>query len=481
MHVSGLAFSPDGRQLYACGWGMGGVKVFDPHRDPRGRSVQPWLEQLAALTFTPDGLRVLGVAWDSGALAYADPFDGAIRVEQWLPVTDVPAWPRGDFAFSSDGRRLAAPTRRDPAVVGIWDVALGQSLASLKGSGGPVTAVSFHPDGRSLATAAVGGPRGSPVVTLWNLASGRAIRSFESGSDRVEALAWSGDGRNLAAGGGKEDGPGWVTVWDAETRAVLGTLKGVGLVKFLAFHLDGTRLAIADHSEMKVHLWDFAAGTLITHPGPKDVSCVGFTPDGKRLAALGYDGNVHLCDARTGDEVLVLRGVGPPPGSGGFTPRMAFSPDGSRIAAHHGITESLNLWDLGPRSSLTAEPEADDLGGWLRRSRALAELGDVAGAEAAFARARAIKGRDMSPWIEHAMSLWRRGDSPQAQDALARAMGSLPDFDRALKWRRDHSNLTQPRWNEELDAFQAESRALLNGPPPELPADVFAPAPPDQP
>jgi tetratricopeptide (TPR) repeat protein len=56
------------------------------------------------------------------------------------------------------------------------------------------------------------------------------------------------------------------------------------------------------------------------------------------------------------------------------------------------------------------------------------------------------------------------------QVAQARA-----DFDRAVNWRRKHPNLTEPRWNEELDAFQAEARALLDGPPPELPADVFAP------
>ena len=56
------------------------------------------------------------------------------------------------------------------------------------------------------------------------------------------------------------------------------------------------------------------------------------------------------------------------------------------------------------------------------------------------------------------------------QIAQARA-----DFDRAVKWRRDHPNLTQPGWSDDLDAFQTEARALLVGPPAELPADVFAP------
>ena len=49
------------------------------------------------------------------------------------------------------------------------------------------------------------------------------------------------------------------------------------------------------------------------------------------------------------------------------------------------------------------------------------------------------------------------------------------DLDRAVRWRRDHPNLTQIGLSDELDAFQAEAWALLDGPPAELPADVFAP------
>ena len=92
----------------------------------------------------------------------------------------------------------------------------------------------------------------------------------------------------------------------------------------MAFHPDGARLAIADYRTRRTS----TSGTsprarVITHPGPRAVSCVEFTPDGKRLAALGYDGDVHLADARTGDEVLVLRTFGPPAGGGGH-----HAPDG---------------------------------------------------------------------------------------------------------------------------------------------------------
>jgi WD40 repeat protein len=340
---------------------MGGVKVFDPARDPRGRSllVQE-VPLVAALTFDRQGKRVLEIGWRDGRLASVDPGAATARIDRVFQVTGSRRWPRGDFAFSRGGGLVAAPTREDASVIGVWDVASGHGVATVRGSGGPVTAVAFSPDGKLLAFAAAGAPKGRPTVTLWDLASGEAIREIEAGPEPVEALTFSDDGRKVAAGGGMRFGAaGWVTTWDAVTGAVLGTLDRVGLVKFLAFHPDGGRLAVADYGQTKVHIWDIGSGTLITRPGPTAISCVRFTPDGKRLAALGYDGNVHLANSETGDEVLVLRGFGPPPGSVGFTPRMAFNPDGSRLAANavdEAIWNRLNFWELGPSSAPAAEP-----------------------------------------------------------------------------------------------------------------------------
>jgi tetratricopeptide (TPR) repeat protein len=81
-----------------------------------------------------------------------------------------------------------------------------------------------------------------------------------------------------------------------------------------------------------------------------------------------------------------------------------------------------------------------------------------------------------------AMAHHQLGQMTQAQADFDRQMAQArADFDRAVCWRRDHLNLPHPHWAAELDAFQAEAQSLLEGPPPELPADVFAPERPSRP
>ena len=137
----------------------------------------------------------------------------------------------------------------------------------------------------------------------------------------------------------------------------------MGQVKYLAFHPDGGLLAIADIGEQKsVHLWDVAAGTLITLPGQRAVSCVAFTPDGRRLASLGYDGSVHLADARTGEQVIVLRSFGPPAGSERLDATAGLQ---RRRLAHRRPSRPFSQ-PLGSRAPLRypqAEPKPDDVSG----------------------------------------------------------------------------------------------------------------------
>src|SRR3954462_6559642 len=78
--------------------------------------------------------------------------------------------------------------------------------------------------------------------------------------------------------------------------ARLGTLRwrpGVALLD-LAWSPDGKWLASADQSLRTVRLWDAKTGRVVRtfwgHRGT--VTQVAFSPDGKRLVSLGYDGAV---------------------------------------------------------------------------------------------------------------------------------------------------------------------------------------------
>jgi hypothetical protein len=68
-----------------------------------------------------------------------------------------------------------------------------------------------------------------------------------------------------------------------------------------------------------------------------------------------------------------------------------------------------------------------------------------------------------------------------ARSRLGQIARARADFDRAVRWRRDHPNLTQLGWSEELDAFQAEAEAVLATPGDQLPSEVFAPSRRDRP
>jgi tetratricopeptide (TPR) repeat protein len=121
----------------------------------------------------------------------------------------------------------------------------------------------------------------------------------------------------------------------------------------VAFSPDGNRMA-SGGNDKAVHVCDARTGKeLLTLRGHTDaVNSVAFSADGARIASGGADKTVRVWDASSGREKLLLKGHTTSVLS------VAFSPDGNRIASASS-NNTLRLWDLfTARPTLTHEKRA---------------------------------------------------------------------------------------------------------------------------
>jgi WD40 repeat protein len=272
------------------------------------------------------GVRAVAYRSDGAALVTASD-DGTVRV--WDAGQRAGAQRMfGRFvAVSPDGRRIA--TAGTDQAVRVWDVRTGKQLLIIQGHAGPVQAVAFSPDGTKLVGGTARPPRGRGGLVA-----------------PPPPLRTEGEEPEPAA----EPAPAApeVCVWDAQSGKELLKLTGhTGDVRCVAFSPDGKRIAsgggVADRDDAprdpvrmvekvsggEVKLWDAETGKeLRSIKGYRDyVTGVAFSPDGSRLAAGSADQSVRVWGPETGDEVLALDGPH------GEVNGIAYAPDGKQIAA----------------------------------------------------------------------------------------------------------------------------------------------------
>ena len=306
----GLAFDRRGR-LLAVTWSDGRLVLYDAMTGTVRRDLGP----------SPVGVfyRPVAVSPDGDRVAFAGP-NFTVQVVNVAGASRPRTVGRHtaqvrDLAFSPDGSRLASASEDRSAKV--WDVGAGRELLTLQGHSSQVTGLDWSPDGEWIAT---GGD--DVTLRLWDARTGRLLMTV---SDIIpESVRFSPDGSHLALAGVG------VVVFQLTGRAV-SRLPVQGMrTTAVAIHPNRPQL-LATATSRGVSLHDLSTqGELWGHNAT--ASHLVFSPDGRRLAAIGSRTNRGV--SSSGPAVLLDTQTGTDLGALGTDSAItgAFDPSGRRLA-----------------------------------------------------------------------------------------------------------------------------------------------------
>jgi WD40 repeat protein/tRNA A-37 threonylcarbamoyl transferase component Bud32 len=220
--------------------------------------------------------------------------DGPSRKSKIVPMNAVTS-----VTFSPDGERIAGAN--SSGVLKVWDTQSGQERMELR----DIASAAFSPDGKRIAGVAGGRPtvwdletKGQPVQLEWPIQTMAARRN---------------------------------AVWDAENQDWVMPPFVPPPSPFQPAPFRNVPLRAAPAHSAPVQLPDaFRSGNW---------NCIGYSPDGKRIAMGSWDKSIKVWDAGSGKQTLTLMW------HGDAVQCMAFSPDSKRIVSGSS-DKTLKVWDV---------------------------------------------------------------------------------------------------------------------------------------
>ncbi|MEW5870615.1 MAG: protein kinase [Chloroflexota bacterium] len=237
-------------------------------------------------------------------------------------------------SFSPDGATLA--TADSEGQLRLWDIQSGVARWVVDGAGSINYGLEFSPDGRYLLTGNWDG-----AALLWGAQTGDLIRQYIS--DRlsvIQEVAFSPDGRYFLAAGRTFERTTAALIWEAETGKEFRAFEMPVGAYSVDYAPDGGSVLTANEDGI-VRIWDVTRGELARQftASAGNLNVGRFSPDGKIILTAGNDGVARLWDALSGEEIQHFTGH-----SDGIM-HAAFSPDGKYVATAS-YDNTVRLWEV---------------------------------------------------------------------------------------------------------------------------------------
>ncbi len=401
-----VTFSPDGQHVATGDAGDGALTIWNATTGRELRTLQSDMnDYIRTAAFSPDGRHLVLPGENAKQLLTI----WSIETGERIAIRDTPELSRGSFlssvAYSPDGQRIAAGTKYGKLFLldgatgaqitasdqlrftishilfsqnGRWLFAAGSSsniyqldveemiqsgdannsvVRSFGGAVNTINTVAYSPDGQGVITADNRG-----TITVWDPNTGEVLRTLREGRNGVKEMALSRDGSLLAARWLR----GRIAIVDTQSGELVTTLRTdepdslYGSIFGIAWSPDGTRIAAIESikSDKRLLVWDVVDGKQVVQTPLRSVlfwSAIKYSPDGRHLITSISDGPT-IWDARTGSLVRVLSG----PDSAALT--VAYSHDGSRIAAGFAGTNEIVVWNArNGRRLASFKPHTDQI------------------------------------------------------------------------------------------------------------------------
>ena len=295
-YVSDAMFSRDGKRIVTASYD-GDARVWDATVDEPIVVVGDTDLVITEADLSPDGKRVVVVPTVGDPRVLDASARGPAKPLQVHGATVSSA------RFSSGGRDIV--TTDSGGDLRVWDAATGGSVSTRKLQGEPKLAVPSS-DGARIAAVSVD-TRSRPTTTtvsVWDRTGERATAAWHLDGRGVGA-SFDAVGRRLLVWTHEGD----AVVWDVDSGRRLLAVSNPRL-RSAALTPDGTAV-VSVGDEPMVRTWDVTTGQETVESDPTHTLAItgaSFSGDGRRLLTASRDTTARIRDARTGVELVALRG-----------------------------------------------------------------------------------------------------------------------------------------------------------------------------